>query len=117
MNSNETARNLTTERAFQLNEVYRQIVANTTFKNFDLHYYDCPMRAVIDKWTKMGGRVVDLIEPVDGFHPTQISNYLTAEVMWGYYAKDGILPPVNPNNALIEKLFGNQVNFFFIYFF
>jgi acyloxyacyl hydrolase len=108
MNSNETARNITTERAFELNEVYKEIIANTTFKNFDMHYYDCPMREVIAKWTSMGGKVEDLIEPVDGFHPTQIANFLTTDVMWEKYRKDGILAPVNPFNDLIEKLFGNQ---------
>jgi len=42
MNSNDTWRNATTARAFELNEVYLQIMANHTFKHFDMHYFDCP---------------------------------------------------------------------------
>lgn len=45
-----------------------------------------------------------------GFHPSQIANALTIEVLWPEYEKLKLLPPVNPNNALIAKLFGDQVS-------
>lgn len=51
---------------------------------------------------------LELANQAVGFHPTQISNYLTTEVMWAKYEKDGLLPPINPHNAEIAKLFGDQ---------
>ncbi len=49
-------------------------------------------------------------EPVDGFHPSQTGNMLLAEMLWEDLAtnRPGWLPPVNPNNALIEARFGDQ---------
>jgi len=49
-----------------------------------------------------------LIEPVDGFHPTQIADFLTVEVLTEKYEKDGLMAPINPNNAKIYSLFGDQ---------
>jgi hypothetical protein len=40
MNSNATVRNLTQTRANELNTVYLDIVANYTWRNFDVVYYD-----------------------------------------------------------------------------
>jgi len=88
--------------------VYQDIVQNSTFSNFDLHYYDFPMPEVVQLWKKMGGQTSDLIAKVDGFHPSQIADYLTVQVMNTKYAKDGLLPPGNPNNNDIVKQFGNQ---------
>jgi acyloxyacyl hydrolase len=110
MNSNPAARNFTSKNAAELNAVYEEIVANYSgkFKNFDIHYYDCPMKDVMAMWKKTGKPAWMLIEPVDGFHPTQYAEELTTKVMEAQYAKDKILPEVNPNNAQIEKLFGDQ---------
>ena len=50
-----------------------------------------------------------LIEPVDGFHPNQIANALVTGVVWDrLMAADPTMVAVNPNNAQIAKLFGDQ---------
>jgi len=108
MNSDPYWRNVTTERAMELNQVYRDLVTNTSYKNFDIHYFDCPLEQVVKIWKKQGGEAWELIEPVDGFHPNQISDALTTEVLWGLMDKIGILPPINPHNAEIEEIFGDQ---------
>jgi len=108
MNSDSYWRNVTTERAFELNDVYKAIVANNTFKNFDMHYFDTPLQEVIDLWKSMGGQTWQLIELVDGFHPSQISDALVVDVLWKMYAAQNLLPPVNPYNAMIASLFGDQ---------
>ncbi len=55
-------------RAAELNAVYVDIVKNYsgTFKNFDIAYMDFPLPTVIKIWTSKGGKVADLIEPIDG---------------------------------------------------
>jgi len=108
MNSDEKARNFTTQNAMKLNEVLKQVATNTSYKNFDIHYFDCPLQATIDMWTKQGGQVWQLIEPVDGFHPTQIADAIATEVLWEQYEQEDLLAPINPNNDLILKLFGDQ---------
>lgn len=65
---------------------------------------------VIKIWTAQGGQVYELIEPVDGFHPSQIGNALVADYMWKQIEANypHIMPPINPNNDQIDKLFGDQ---------
>eukprot|EP01116_Phalansterium_solitarium_P008550 TRINITY_DN22476_c0_g1_i1.p1 TRINITY_DN22476_c0_g1~~TRINITY_DN22476_c0_g1_i1.p1 ORF type:complete len:599 (-),score=181.25 TRINITY_DN22476_c0_g1_i1:127-1887(-) len=108
MNTDAAIRNETSAWAAQLNNVYKQLIANNTFRNFDVTYFDCPMQEVIDLWASMGGVAHDLIELVDGFHPNQIAEWLTTEVMWPKYVKAGLVPAANPNNAKILSLFGDQ---------
>ncbi len=40
------------------------------YKNFDLFYVDAPLKEIIDKYAKAGGKIKDLIAAVDGFHPS-----------------------------------------------
>jgi acyloxyacyl hydrolase len=77
--------------------------ANARF-NVDWHKF-------ISNYTDAGGRAFDLIEPVDGFHPSQTGNMLLAEMLWEDLAanRPGWLPPVNPNNDAIRARFGDQV--------
>jgi len=42
-------------------------MANHTYKNFDMAYYDFPIEEVIKIWQAKGGETWQLIEPVDGF--------------------------------------------------
>ncbi len=65
---------------------------------------------MIKIWVGQGGQVYDLIEPVDGFHPSQIGNALVADYMWKQIEANypHIMPPINPNNDQIDKLFGDQ---------
>jgi hypothetical protein len=66
MNSEAYWRNVTTARAVELNQVYQELVANTSYKNFDVHYFECPLEEVIQIWKQKGGESWQLIEPVDG---------------------------------------------------
>eukprot|EP01088_Endostelium_zonatum_P006138 TRINITY_DN18241_c0_g1_i1.p1 TRINITY_DN18241_c0_g1~~TRINITY_DN18241_c0_g1_i1.p1 ORF type:complete len:605 (-),score=131.95 TRINITY_DN18241_c0_g1_i1:49-1719(-) len=108
MNDNATARNETTKRAESLNAVYKDIIKGGKWKNFNVTYFDCPMKEVVTEWERRGGKAWELIEPVDGFHPTQISQALTAEYQWNMYQKGYkyLVPPVNPYNHLIRQKFG-----------
>ncbi len=110
LNSNETWRNRTTERAMELNAALEALVKNVTFQNFKAHYFDPPIGLVFKRWEEQGGKPWELIEPVDGFHPNQIANALNTEVMWELmrnYTPE-VIPPVNPFNSMIEKKFGDQ---------
>lgn len=42
--------------------------------------------------------------------PSQLANYLLVEYQWQYMVKNypQMVPPVNPNNAKIKKIFGDQ---------
>jgi len=69
-----------------------------------------PLATAIPIWVAGGGEVWQLIEPVDGFHPNQFAQGLITEVFWQYLAREhpNMMPPVNPHNAAIEKVFGDQ---------
>mmetsp|Transcript_19662 Transcript_19662/g.21878 ORF Transcript_19662/g.21878 Transcript_19662/m.21878 type:complete len:581 (+) Transcript_19662:15-1757(+) len=110
MNSNATWRELTTQRAIELSAVYSKIMANNTFKNFDMTYFDNPLQAIFAEYKEQGGDLIDLIEPVDGFHPSQVANYLTAEYQWKLAVQKYpyLMNPINPHNDDIIKKFGNQ---------
>lgn len=111
MNSNQTIRDQSTAHAMQLNEVYTSIIANgTSYKNFDLHYFYPDYTALIAKWTAAGHSALDLIEPVDGFHPSQTGNMLLAQSMWEFLAANvpDAMGMQNPNNQEIIDLFGDQ---------
>mgnify|MGYP001794347493 CR=1 FL=1 len=49
MNTNETVRNLTSERASQLSEVLKNIAETrvASYKNFDVFFFDCPLNPVL----------------------------------------------------------------------
>lgn len=108
MNSNETWRNITTERAFQLNDAFQNLVAKETFQNFKAVYMDPPIQKIFKIWGDAGGDPTDLLEPVDGFHPSQLGNALTTKVMFDELEKMGLLPPTNPFNEKIAEKFGDQ---------
>eukprot|EP01116_Phalansterium_solitarium_P020702 TRINITY_DN6179_c0_g1_i1.p1 TRINITY_DN6179_c0_g1~~TRINITY_DN6179_c0_g1_i1.p1 ORF type:complete len:584 (-),score=227.04 TRINITY_DN6179_c0_g1_i1:362-2077(-) len=112
MNSDPSVRAAGTQRAHELSAVYPQLIANysSVFKNFDMAYIDFPMAEVIAAWTAQGGEAWQLIEPVDGFHPNQIAHSLMADAYWNFLLTNhsDFVGPVNPNNAQIAQLFGNQ---------
>lgn len=47
MNSNQTIRDKTSERAAQLSEVLKNVAETTKYDNFDVYYFDCPLDEVI----------------------------------------------------------------------
>lgn len=112
LNSNETVRNLTTEHAMRLNRVYREIVADTKgrYNNFDILYLDFPAAEIFDKFVREGGNPLELIEPIDGFHPGDMFNSLLADWLWDKILtlRPEWIGGVNPNNALIKEIFGDQ---------
>lgn len=110
LNANETWRNRTTERAMELNAALKALVGNETFENFKAYYFDPPTSIVFKRWEEQGGKPWELIEPVDGFHPNQISNALNTVVMWELMRNNTpeVIPPTNPFNDMIEKKFGDQ---------
>jgi len=110
MSSNETVRATGTKRAFELSAVYNKIISEYTFKHFEMAYYDFPAQQVEAIWKSMGGQFWQLIEPLDGFHPNQNFQALQARVIWEQLDKEypHFLSPVNPNNAQIKQVFGDQ---------
>jgi len=114
MNTDPYWRNATTQRAVELNHVYSQIIANTTFKNFDMHYFDPPLQGVVDMWKKQGGQTWQLIEPVDGFHPNQLANALFAEYQWNLLVTKypQLVGDINPHNDEIRSRFGDQGGYY-----
>jgi acyloxyacyl hydrolase len=116
MNANETVRNMTTQVAQTLNAVYPKIISQHKYNNFDMMYIDSI--AMIDQvwaaWVAAGNNPADLIEPADGFHPSQTANALFAVNMWDQMVK--VLPAavgnINPNNDQITKVFGDQGGYY-----
>lgn len=110
MNSNETWRNRTTERAKELSKTLKRLVSEQTFENFKAYYFDAPVNVVIQQWKAKGGKVWQLIEPVDGFHPNQYANDQISRVFWDMIQEKHpeIIPPTNPYNEQINKRFGDQ---------
>jgi acyloxyacyl hydrolase len=47
---------------------------------------------------------------VDGFHPSQLAQPLITEQFWKYLSAElpEAMPPVNPNNDAIQRVFGDQ---------
>jgi len=110
MNNNQTVRQTGDNWAQQLSTIYDEVISTTSFPNFKMVYYPFPLEQIISIWESQGGQGWQLIEPVDGFHPNQISNAITADWLWSDISKNHpeIIGDVNPNNAKIQALFGDQ---------
>lgn len=110
LNSNETIRNLTSERAAQLTTVLQTVAETSRFENFDLYFFECPILEVLKEWVEKGGKVYELIEPVDGFHPTMKAETLMADTLWRIMESKipHVLGKVNPYNFRIKLVFGDQ---------
>ncbi|ETO13143.1 hypothetical protein RFI_24232 [Reticulomyxa filosa] len=112
MNSNATVRDLTTERAMNLSATLQNLTESVKFQNITLQYmsFAALMDDVINIWHSEGGETWQLIEPVDGFHPNQLSNAMLASVIWKELEVNysDLLPPTNPHNDEIIATFGDQ---------
>lgn len=64
----------------------------------------------LQEWESRGGQTWQCIEPVDGFHPNQNAQPLVTDVFWQLMTNNfsQYLPPINPNNAAIQNMFGDQ---------
>lgn len=110
MNRNQTIREATTQRAVELSQVLEGIANTTKYSSFTVHYLSNPMQQVIRQWEKEGYELWRLLEPVDSLHPVQEVLPLITQAMWheieAKYPE--VLGDINPNNKIIENLFGNQ---------
>ena len=107
MNSNETVRNMTTEHAMKLGAELPIIVQETQgqLTNIKVHFLG---NLIDDGLKRYHGPMWHLIEPVDGFHPSQTGNALLGDFVFNKSRDAGIIPPANPNNAEIIAKFGDQ---------
>lgn len=110
MNTDATWRNKTAVRARELSDALKAVVANNSFTNIKVHYFDFPLDTIIDRWHAQGGQTWQLIQPVDGLHPSQEAVALFTDVIWEIMKKEvpDFIPPVNPNNDKIVERFRNQ---------
>lgn len=114
LNSNETWRDLTSERARNLSKVYQDIiqaeVTNQQYEHFDMLYWDPDWPQLVKNWTSLGNSAFDLIEKVDGFHPSQSGQNLLSQTLWDWLLSEHpqVLGSVNPYNDKIQELFGDQ---------
>ncbi|GAB6019996.1 hypothetical protein CHUAL_002746 [Chamberlinius hualienensis] len=106
-NVNITEQTTATEYAVLLSNELASIAATSSFNRFDVHYVPSPMDQGVALWD---GPLIDLIEPVDGLHPSKNGQDLFAEVSWRIMTSQypDIIGPVNPNNDKIRELFGDQ---------
>ena len=109
LNSNADIRKQTSAHANMLNEQYVKIQAQskTLFKNIDYLYFAAPYDEIFGDYVKAGYRGIDLIERVDGFHPSQAGNAAFAISFWKWLAESHpeAIGQVNPHNAEIDALF------------
>ena len=114
LNSNETWRNFTSERAQNLTNVYDAIIqANATryADVFDMYRLNVDWPALIADYVAAGGQAMDVIELVDGFHPSQVGNQLLAGILLkDIQANKPNWIKENPHNADIIRTFGADLN-------
>ncbi len=103
MNDNATVRNLTSAHAALLSSQLYTVQNETagSLKNSEV--------MVITDWIKAIREAPYphwmLIEPVDGFHPSQLGNFLIADYIFNQTRDAGFIPAENPNNAAIKAQF------------
>ena len=109
LNENEEMRDLGSKRAEELNDQYKKIIRERShlYPNFKMQYQPFPIENLFKEFKKKNIPVKDLIEPFDGFHPSQIAQNLISQVIWDTLIKEypDAAGPINPNNELIDRLF------------
>lgn len=110
LTSDASMRNKASARATELSGVAEEIALTQTFNNFEIVYIDLPMAQAVEEWKKEGKDVAELIEVVDGFHPSLTAHRVLSRLIWEKLEKNypGFLGEVNPHNAYIKKAFGEQ---------
>ena len=73
------------------------------------NFMECSF-SVISEWESKGGQAWQIIEPVDGFHPAQTGQALSAEHIYNLLVKNypDVIGKINPHNSKISETFGNQ---------
>jgi acyloxyacyl hydrolase len=111
LNSNDTVREFTTERAKNLSKIYAEIIAEKTFKNFDVAYYDFPAMEVLTRRVLEGKDPKEMIERCDGFHPNGEFHSYLADWLWVKLRNEhpDWIGQQNPHNAEIRSIFGMDI--------
>lgn len=81
-------------------------------RNFDIAYVDSPFDQAIQEWIAQGGEPWQLFETVDGFHINQYAHAIMSDVLWSWLQtnKSQWLPPSNPRNADIGRVFKESIH-------
>lgn len=109
MNTNKTVRDTTYRHVQALNKVYPDIIDKETFEHITVHYYPTDFSAIFKEWKASGRPMGALIEPSDGFHPSQTGQMLLGKAVWQFMsAYPDAIGPINPYNDDILANFGNQ---------
>jgi len=115
MSSNATLRNLTTDRAMELNAVYPLVIRELTGRLKNIRIINdgpWPIQEAAKYLKENGLPASALIEPVDGFHPSTLSNFLITAFLWEQKlstpAFADVVGRVNPYNEVIKDQFGDQ---------
>jgi len=106
LNSDASIRANTTKISNSLNDVYQNISDTQAFKNFEFIFYSPRWAQLFSEYAKTGP-LSNLIEPVDGFHPSQAGNALFAQKFFEFLETEhpDAIGPINPFNAEIDALF------------
>jgi len=110
LNSDRVVRANTTKISNSLNDVYQNISDTATFKNFEFIFYSPNWAVLFSDYAAAGYPLSNLIEPSDGFHPSQAGNALFAQKFFEWLETEHpeALGPVNPHNDEIAALFPDQ---------
>jgi len=110
LNANATNRQITTQHSDKLNNVYRNISHTIKFKNINYIFYSPIWSQMFVDYKEKGFELSNLIEAVDGFHPSQTGNALLAWGFWDFLESKHpeAIGAVNPHNAEIDTLFFNN---------
>eukprot|EP01080_Neovahlkampfia_damariscottae_P009038 gene9038-1135_t len=112
LTSNDTRRELTSERAAVLSKVAETHIAERglSYENIQVAYVPFPLKEALEEAARRGMSPHELIEPVDGFHPSHEGQKMFSEFIWKFLMEKhpDWVGDVNPHNAEILKRFGNQ---------
>eukprot|EP01029_Cantina_marsupialis_P020485 TRINITY_DN47_c1_g2_i1.p1 TRINITY_DN47_c1_g2~~TRINITY_DN47_c1_g2_i1.p1 ORF type:complete len:624 (-),score=229.24 TRINITY_DN47_c1_g2_i1:149-2020(-) len=114
MNTNTTIQDMAYQRVTEYKKVMIDIVKNegAKMKNFETVFIDLEITDVLAAYKKdfPNGKLMELIEPSDGFHPNQMGQAYFADRIWELLEKEApaALGQINPHNDEIEKIFGFQ---------
>ncbi|KAJ3436687.1 acyloxyacyl hydrolase [Anaeramoeba flamelloides] len=110
MTTNDTHRSEADKLGLRLDSVYKELAHSYSANNYEIGYLDFPLQDTIDYFIENDLPISDLIEPVDGFHPSQNGQALIAKFLWKNLniKYPHFVPEENPYNDQIEEIFKDQ---------
>ena len=110
LNSDPIVRANTTKISNSLNDVYQDIMDTQSFTNFEFIFYSPPWVTLFADYALAGYPLSNLIEPMDGFHPSQAGNALFGQKFYEFLVNEHpeALGPENPYNAEIDALLASS---------